>query len=86
MEIQYLSKFMRQYKKLPLSIKLLTEKRVQIFQADPFDQRLKTHKLSGSLDGFLAFSVNNEYRIIFDFGTTKEIVHFYEIGDHDIYD
>lgn len=61
------------------------EKKTDIFLKDPFDQRLKTHKLSGALEGFLAFAVNQEYRIIFDFDA-KRNVRFYQIGTHDIYD
>ena len=85
MEIFYLGKFLRQYKKLPREIQLLAEKRENIFRTNPFDSRLKTHKLTGSLEGFYGFSVTNSYRIIFDFGKSKDIVNFYEIGDHDIY-
>lgn len=85
MEILYAPKFVRQYKKLSPEIQLLAEKREEIFCKDPFDSRLKTHKLSGRLGIYYAFSVNFSYRIIFDF-QDKEIAHFYEIGPHDIYD
>lgn len=85
MDIFYVPKFARQYKKLPREIQELAEKRELLFRKDPFDSRLRTHKLTGRLEGYYAFSINFSYRIIFDFKDDKT-AHFYEIGDHDIYD
>lgn len=84
MDIVYLPKFARQYKKLSLQIKERAEDKEKIFRRNPFDPRLKTHKLTGLLKGFFAFSVDHSYRIIFDFSDTQT-ARFYEIGDHDIY-
>lgn len=84
MKILYLPKFAREYKKLPAKIKDLTEKREKLFRQNPFDPRLKTHKLSGDLSGFWSFSIDYKYRIIFDFAS-DETVRFYSVGDHDIY-
>jgi len=85
MQIVYLSRFARQYKKLPAEIKDLAEKKEKLFRKDPFSPLLKTHKLTGPLDGLHAFSVNNTYRIIFEFAS-KNLVRFYQIGTHEIYD
>mgnify|MGYP001578047972 FL=1 len=85
MIILYLPKFARQYKKLPTEIQDTAEKKEKVFRKNPFDPRLKTHKLTGPLDGFYAFSINHKYRIIFDLadqGTAR----FYSVGDHNIYD
>jgi len=85
MEIRYSPKFGRQYKSLPKEVKIRAEKREAIFRKNPFDPRLKTHKLHGSQEGFMSFSVDYSYRIIFEF-TDSNIVIFYEIGTHDIYE
>ena len=85
MKIIYSSKFAREYKKLPLSIKLLAEKREEIFRQNPFNPRLKTHKLKGQLKNFLSFSIGRKYRIIFEFSKDKNIVYFHSTGSHDIY-
>lgn len=82
--IFYWKKFLKQYKKLPPNIKTLAEEKEQIFLQDPFDPRLKTHKLSGRLDGWLAFSINHDYRIIFDL-QNSHTARFYMIGTHEIY-
>ena len=84
MEIVYSPKFARDYKKLPDKVKVAAEKRESIFRKDPFDSRLKTHKLTGYLEGFWSFSITHSYRIIFDFAD-KQTVRFYRVGDHTIY-
>ncbi len=85
MEIRYSPKFKRQYKKLPKEIKARAEKREVIFREDPFDPRLKTHKLHVSYEGVMRCSGDYSYRIIFYFADA-DIVVFYEIGTHDIYE
>ncbi len=85
MEIIYSGQFARKYKKLPIEVKISAEKKEDIFRVDAFDARLKTHKLHGRLDEFWAFSINNDYRIIFEFGE-GDLVYFHMIGTHDIYE
>ena len=85
MRVLYHPKFVREYKKLPNNIKDQAEEKEKIFRDNPFDPRLKIHKLKGPLSGFWVFSINHKYRIIFDFADINT-VHFYSVGDHDIYD
>lgn len=85
MEIRYRNRFVKEYKKLSPIVKSVAKKKEVIFRDNPFDPRLKTHKLSGPLDGFMAFSISHKYRIIFTF-VENETVEFYSIGNHDIYD
>lgn len=85
MEIVYSPQFLREYRRLAPEIKDRAEEKEKIFRNDPFDARLKTHKLSGRLEGFLSFSVDYRHRIIFKFYNSK-IVRFYAIGDHSLYD
>ena len=85
MEIRYSTKFRRQYKKLAKEIKTRAEKREMIFRKNPFDPRLKAHNPHGSQEGFMSFSVDYSYRIIFEFADAGTVI-FYEIGAHDIYE
>ncbi len=85
MEIIYSSKFAREYQKLPSEVKDLAEKQEVIFRKNPFNSKLKTHKLKGRLSGFLSFSIGYKYRIIFEFSADKHTVYFHSVGDHDIY-
>jgi len=62
----------------------LAEEKENIFRENPFDSRLKTHKLHGDLAGRWAFSISFSHRIIFTFAD-KKTVRFHDIGGHDIY-
>lgn len=84
MKIIYTSKFIREYKKLPIGIKNLAEEKEKIFRNNPFDSVLDTHKLHGRFKDFWSFSIGFKYRIIFEFGDNN-VVYFYSIGDHSIY-
>lgn len=84
MKIYYSSKFRREYKKLPPTIKLVAEAKEEIFRKDPHDPRLKTHPLTGSLKDYWAFSIDTKTRIIFEF-KSKQVVWFHSAGSHDIY-
>ncbi len=84
MKIFYSVKFAREYRKLPSQVKNLAEEKEQIFRKNPFDSKLKTHKLKGNLNGFLSFSINQKYRIIFEF-VNSDTVWFHSIGNHSIY-
>lgn len=82
--ILYLPRFAREYKKISRPIQVLAEKKEKLFRKNPFDTRLKTHKLHGELADFWAFSLDQKYRIIFDF-FDEQTIRFYRIGTHDIY-
>ena len=56
-----------------------------LFHEDPFSPQLKTHKLTGKLKDFWSFSIDYQYRIIFEFAD-KDIIWFHSIGTHAIYD
>ena len=53
-----------------------------MFVKDPFNPRLRTHKLTGKLEGLWAFSVSLDCRIIFKFLSKNEIL-LIDIGGHD---
>ena len=84
MKIIYSPKFAREYKKLSKKIKDLIEGNEKVFLKNPFDKSLKTHKLSGKFKGLFSFSVNYEYRIIFEF-IDKNTIYLYSVGNHKIY-
>lgn len=84
MKIIYSTKFGKEYKKLPRRVKFSAEKKEKIFRKDPFDPRLKTHKLSGKLKDFYSFSIDYQHRIIFEFAN-KDTIWFHSVGTHEIY-
>lgn len=84
MYIKYSSKFVRQFKKLPKEVKGAALEYEKLFRENPFDPRLRTHKLHGTMQEYWAFSISYNYRIGFTF-IESDLVHFHAIGSHDIY-
>lgn len=80
--IHYTTNFVKKWKKL--KNKDYLRKRIEIFREDPFDTRLKTHKLKNRLGGYWSFSTNYKERVLFEFKTNDEVI-FYDFGNHDIY-
>jgi len=83
-KIFYTSKFEKNFTRLPLRIKRLAARKQKIFQINPFDSSLVTHKLTGRLGRKYSFSVNYSYRIVFIFENEDEVT-FLDIGTHSIY-
>jgi len=55
---------------------------MEMFAKDPFHPRLRTHKLTGRLEGLWAFSVSFDCRVIFKLLSKTEIL-LIDIGGHD---
>jgi len=83
-KIYYSAKFAKEYKKLSQKVKLQAEKKESVFRKNPRQASLKTHKLTGKLKDFWAFSVDYKYRIIFEF-REKDVIWFHSVGTHEIY-
>jgi len=57
-------------------------KRLELFLSNPFAKQLRTHKLSGKLEGQWAFSIDEDLRVVFEFiGEDRALL--IEIGTHD---
>lgn len=56
--------------------------RAIIFQSNPFDPRLKTHRLAGQLEDSWSFSVDYDCRVIFTF-VERDRALFVDIGTHE---
>lgn len=83
-KIYYTSLFVRNFKKLSREKQKQTIKKEKLFKQNPFNPSLKTHKLTGKLEGYWAFSITYQDRVIFRFVNKKEVI-FFRIGAHAIY-
>lgn len=85
MRIRYSSAFEKAYaeriKKKPQLKKLFWDK-VAEFQENPLEPSLKTHPLTGLLEGRWAFAVAYDCRVVFHFVSDEEVV-FLNVGTHD---
>ncbi len=85
MEIAFSSSFRRAFRKRIKGQRRLERRfwrTTEIFTQNPFDERLKTHKLSGKLKELWSFSIEYDVRVIFYFVEEKKAV-FLDIGRHD---
>ncbi|MCX5896283.1 MAG: type II toxin-antitoxin system mRNA interferase toxin, RelE/StbE family [Proteobacteria bacterium] len=55
---------------------------LKLFTKNPFNQKLKTHKLRGKLEGLWALSITYDCRLIFKFIKKDEVL-LIDIGGHD---
>ena len=83
-QVLYTRQFVKKFKKLPPKIKKLAINKEKVFKQDITHPSLKTHKLSGQLSSFFAFSINYSHRILFTIENDQTIV-FINIGTHSIY-
>lgn len=83
-DIHVASRFKRSYQKIPKSIKVDFVLKIELFQKQPFHQKLKTHKLAGTLNSCYAFCLRDGYRVLFKFEDTN-VVLLVNIGSHDQY-
>ena len=83
-QIEYSTNFVKQFRKLNPQLQKQAIKAEKLFKKDPFSPKLKTHKLSGRLEGLWSFSVNYKDRIICEFLGKGKVI-FHKIGSHDIY-
>ena len=58
---------------------------VELFSKDPFNSKLRTHKLSGKLKELWAFSVAYDCRVIFKFLDENKVFLIDIVGHDEIY-
>ena len=82
--IEVAAHFRRAFNDLPPSLHARVVHRMTLFAANPFDPRLRTHKLKGKLKAFWSFSVTEAYRVLVTFPQTG-VALLHDVGTHDIY-
>lgn len=84
-KIHYTSHLEKSLRRLPKKVQLLAHKRDLIFRDDAFSPELKTHKLHGKLRHLWSYSVDRNYRVVFNFKKDFKEAIYYDIGTHRIY-
>jgi mRNA-degrading endonuclease YafQ of YafQ-DinJ toxin-antitoxin module len=80
--IEVSSKVKRVIKKMSNDEKIDFVNFIDIAEVDPFDARLKTHKLKGEMKNCYSPRLNYSDRVIF-FIQEKEVITILDIGSHD---
>jgi len=87
MKIEPSKPFQKAFKKRTAKNKSLADlfaQKLQKFIENPYAPELETHKLIGQLEGFWAFSVACDCRVVFTFtDNNRDHVILHDIGSHD---
>ncbi|NNN22744.1 MAG: type II toxin-antitoxin system RelE/ParE family toxin [Acidimicrobiales bacterium] len=81
MQLKYLPRFKKQYKKLPKQFQEQLEVRLKLFLEDPTDPRLRVHPLNGKYKGYWSLNINGDLRAIY-LADGNSIIVFALIGTH----
>jgi mRNA interferase YafQ len=81
MRVRASSRFLRRSKKIREPQASMLRAALRRFAANPRDPLLRTHKLKGELDGYWAFSVDDDLRVLFRWDA--DVVLLVNIGTHD---
>jgi addiction module RelE/StbE family toxin len=85
MEVSFSESFKKVFKKRVKNSDIEIEfwSRLELFINDPFNPKLKTHKLSGKLKDLWSFSLEYDLRVVFFFTKDKpKKAVFIDIGNH----
>ncbi len=74
LDIEYNSRFIKLAKKLPLDKQAKLADLIELLSENPFHQKLHSKPLSGKLIGFYSFRIAREWRVIFQFKSSKNII------------
>ncbi len=86
MEVSFSSSFKKAFRKRIKSTESESDfwLRIDLFITDPFNLKLKTHKLSGKLKDLWSFSLDYDLRVVFYFTKDKpKKAVLVDIGTHD---
>ena len=78
--------FKRSFKKITKNNEELKNKfksKLEVFVDNPYQHSLKTHKLSGKLQDYMAFSIDFNVRVLFKF-IDSQTAFLIDIGTHDV--
>lgn len=85
MEIAYKPTFLRELKKLSFPLQEEALEKIEQFRDSKNHSSLKVHALHGKLKGYLSFSINYRYRIVFLWEIKNKLAILVTIGDHSVY-
>ena len=83
MKVDFTPNFVRQLRKLPISLQSKVVDKVDLFKQDWQAPSLKTHKLKGRIKNCWSFSVDYSHRVVFQKDNNHCIL--VAVGDHDVY-
>lgn len=80
MEIQYKTRFRKEFRKADHNIQAAFERRLELFKEDPFHPQLKNHALTGKYRGHRSINVTGDWRALYT--EHDDVVWFEGLGTH----
>ena len=81
MRLAFTPRFERRTRKLTALQRAMLRAALRRFAVDPRDPVLRTHRLQGELDGYWAFAVDDDLRVLFRWD--DDLATLVTIGTHD---
>lgn len=81
MRLAFTPRFQRRARKLTPLQRALLRAALRRFAKDPRDPVLRTHRLRGELDGYWAFAVDDDLRVLFRWD--DDLATLVTVGTHD---
>ena len=84
-KIDYSKRFLKQFRKAPLKIKIAFRNRFKLFLENPNHPQLNNHSLTGEFLGYRSFNVTGNWRAIFSEYKDEEgntLIVFEMLGTH----
>jgi len=82
MQIEYSKKFIKEFKKCPVNVKINFKARLEMFINDQYSSILNNHPLIGELKNYRSINITGDWRAIFEEIDDEQIVYFVVIGTH----
>ncbi len=76
----YSRRFMKTFKKCPVTIQIAFRNRLALFLKNPFHDLLNNHALSGHLQGLRSINITGDWRAMFE--QSHDSVCFVDFGTH----
>ncbi|OGG73154.1 hypothetical protein A3A38_03435 [Candidatus Kaiserbacteria bacterium RIFCSPLOWO2_01_FULL_53_17] len=80
MQLEFSTRYRKEYRKLPTKIKQQADERLRIFALHPFHPQLNNHILGGEYAGCRSINITGDYRAIFEIH--GDVYVFIRIGTH----
>lgn len=80
MEIQYKTRFRKEFRKVDHNVQAAIEKRLELFKKNPFHPQLKNHALTGEYKGYRSINITGDWRALYT--KHNHVVWFEGLGTH----
>jgi mRNA-degrading endonuclease YafQ of YafQ-DinJ toxin-antitoxin module len=85
LEVKYTPHFIRMFNALSTDLQDEILERIEDFKDPQNHSRLRVHPLKCRLKGRWSFSVNYDFRVVFEYKNRKSVAECWAVGNHDIY-